>query len=89
MMLQEKASQLMNDARAIPRLNVPAYNRWSEALHGVIDDGVTEFPELIGLAATFDVPAIHAIAIDVGIEGRIKHLQDVQAGHDGIMAWAG
>ena len=37
MTLEEKASQLVNGARAIPRLNVPAYNWWSEALHGVID----------------------------------------------------
>ena len=85
MTLQEKASQLVNDARAIPRLDVPAYNWWSEALHGVIDTGVTEFPEPIGLGATFDVPGIHAMATDIGIEGRIKHVQDVRAGHVGIM----
>jgi len=85
MTLEEKASQLVNDAQAIPRLNVPAYNWWSEALHGVIDQGVTEFPEPIGLAATFDAPGVHAMGTDIGIEGRIKHLQDVKAGHDGIM----
>jgi len=85
MTLQEKASQLVNDARAIPRLKVPAYNWWSEALHGVINTGVTEFPEPIGLGATFDVPGVHAMATDIGIEGRIKHVQDVEAKHDGIM----
>jgi beta-glucosidase len=85
MTLEEKASQLVNDARAIPRLNIPAYNWWSEALHGVIDSGVTEFPEPIGLAATFDVAGVHAMATDIGIEGRIKHVQDVRAGHNGIM----
>ena len=55
MTLREKASQLVNGARAIPRLGVPAYNWWSEALHGVAVDGTTEFPEPIGLGATFDV----------------------------------
>ncbi|HKR27833.1 MAG TPA: hypothetical protein VJS11_10265, partial [Acidobacteriaceae bacterium] len=85
MTLEEKASQLVNDARPIQRLGVPAYNWWSEALHGVIDNGVTEFPEPIGLAATFDVPGVHAMGTDIGVEGRIKHLQDVQAGHKGIM----
>ena len=85
MTLEEKASQLVNDAHAIPRLNVAAYNWWSEALHGVVDQGVTEFPEPIGLAATFDAPAIHAMAADIGIEGRIKHVQDVRANHVGIM----
>ena len=85
MTLQEKAAQLVNDAPAIPRLHVAAYNWWSEALHGVINTGVTEFPEPIGLAATFDVPGVHAMAGDIGIEGRIKHVQDVQAHHTGIM----
>jgi beta-glucosidase len=84
MTLEEKASQLVNQARAIPRLNVPAYDWWSEALHGVAVDGTTEFPEPIGLAATFDVPAIHEMAIAIGIEGRIKHVQDVRAGHSNI-----
>jgi beta-glucosidase len=85
MTLEEKASQMANQAAAIPRLDVPAYNWWSEALHGVIDSGVTEFPEPVGLAATFDVPGIHSMAIDIGTEGRIKHVQDVRAGHTGIM----
>jgi len=84
MTLEEKASQLVNQARAIPRLNVPAYDWWSEALHGVAVDGTTEFPEPIGLAATFDVPAIHEMAIAISIEGRIKHVQDVRAGHSNI-----
>src|SRR5690242_2510589 len=53
MTVQEKASQLVNQARAIPRLHIPGYDWWSEALHGVVADGTTEFPEPIGLAATF------------------------------------
>src|SRR5690348_14119619 len=64
MTLAEKASQLVNSARAIPRLGVPAYNWWSEALHGVAVEGTTEFPEPIGLGATFDVPGIHEMATD-------------------------
>jgi beta-glucosidase len=59
MTLEEKATQLVNQARAIPRLNVPAYDWWSESLHGVARNGTTEFPEPIGLGATFDAPAIH------------------------------
>jgi beta-glucosidase len=92
MTLQEKASQLVNQARAIPRLNVPAYDWWSEALHGVAVDGTTEFPEPIGLAATFDTPRIHEMAIAIGVEGRIKHAQDERAGHsnifEGLDFWA-
>src|SRR5271157_3568659 len=92
MTLDEKASQLVNQARAIPRLNVAAYDWWSEALHGVAVNGTTEFPEPIGLAATFDVPRIHGMAAVIGIEGRIKHAQDERAGHsnifEGLDFWA-
>ncbi len=92
MTLEEKASQLVNQARAIPRLNVPAYDWWSEALHGVAVNGTTEFPEPIGLAATFDTPRIHEMATAIGVEGRIKHAQDVRAGHsnifEGLDFWA-
>jgi len=92
MTLEEKASQLVNQARAIRRLGVPAYDWWSEALHGVMVNGTTEFPEPIGLAATFDVPRIHEMATVIGLEGRIKHAQDERAGHsnifEGLDFWA-
>jgi beta-glucosidase len=76
---------MQNNSAAIPRLNIPAYQWWSEALHGVINEGVTEYPEPIGLAATFDAPAIHTMAAQIGIEGRIKHVQNLREGHTGIM----
>jgi beta-glucosidase len=85
MTLSEKASEMQNNSAAVPRLKVPAYQWWSEALHGVINDGVTEYPEPIGLAATFDAPGIHTMAGQIGIEGRIKHVQNLREGHTGIM----
>jgi beta-glucosidase len=85
MTLDEKATQLVNQARAIPRLHVPAYDWWSEALHGVAQGGTTEFPEPIGLGATFDVPAIHEMAVVIGTEGRIKHVQAVREGRNTFM----
>jgi beta-glucosidase len=92
MTLQEKASQLVNQARAIQRLGLPAYDWWSESLHGVARDGTTEFPEPVGLAATFDTAAIHDMANVIGIEGRIKHVQAVADGHsnifEGLDFWA-
>ena len=84
MTLAEKGTQMYNNSEAIPRLNVPAYQWWSEALHGVMDQGVTEYPEPIGLAATFDAPGIHRMATLISIEGRIKHVQDARSGHMGI-----
>ena len=85
MTLAEKASEMQNNSAAVPRLSVPAYQWWSEALHGVINDGVTEYPEPIGLAATFDTPGIHTMASQIGIEGRIKHVQNAREGHTGLM----
>ena len=85
MTLAEKASQMQNNSAAVPRLKVPAYQWWSEALHGVINEGVTEYPEPIGLAATFDAPEIHTMAAQIGVEGRIKHVQNAREGHTGIM----
>ena len=86
MTLEEKASQLVNQARSIPRLQVPAYDWWSEALHGVARNGTaTVFPEPIGLAATFDAPLIHEMAVVIGTEARAKHNQALRAGHSDIM----
>jgi beta-glucosidase len=79
MTLEEKVSQLVNQARAIPRLGVPAYDWWSEALHGVATNGTTEFPEPIALAATFDPKGIHQMATDIGTEARVVHAQSVDA----------
>ena len=92
MTVQEKVTQLVNQSRAIPRLNVPAYDWWSEALHGVATNGTTEFPEPIALAAAFDTEAIHRMAVVIGTEGRIKHAQAVRDGHsdifEGLDFWA-
>ena len=83
--IDEKVTQLTNQSRAIPRLNIPAYNWWSEALHGVANNGTTEFPEPVALAATFDNEAIHQMAIAVSTEGRIKHAQFEREGHSKVM----
>ena len=92
MTLEEKATQLVNQARAIPRLNVPAYDWWSESLHGVAVNGTTECPEPIGLAAAFDPASIHEMGIAISTEGRIKHVQAMRAGHsnifEGLDFWA-
>src|SRR6516225_9042891 len=76
MTLAEKASQMVNQARAIPRLGIPAYNWWSEALHGVARNGTaTVFPEPIGLAATFDPALVKEMGVAIGTEARVKFNQ--------------
>src|SRR5208337_4683746 len=85
MTLEEKASQLVNQARAIPRLGVPAYDWWSEALHGVATNGTTEFPEPIALAATFDPKGIHQMAVDIGTEARVVQAQSVDTNGNSVI----
>jgi beta-glucosidase len=86
MTLEEKASQMVNRTRAIPRLGVPEYDLWSEALHGVAGGGfATVFPQAIGLAATFDAPAIEDMAVAIGREARVKYNQAAKAGRAGRM----
>ncbi len=91
MTLEEKASQVVHQAAAIPRLKVPAYNWWTEALHGVASGTATVFPEPIGLGATFDAPLIHEMAIAIGTEARAKHHEDIRKGNFtgvGLDFWA-
>jgi len=74
MTLEEKVSQMQNHATAIPRLQVPEYDWWSEALHGVARAGyATVFPQAIGLAATWDTDLEHKIADTISTEARAKY----------------
>src|SRR6478672_321875 len=69
--LEEKVFQMMNSTPEISRLNIPAYNWWNEALHGVARSGVaTIFPQAIGMAATFDDSLIHKVASVISDEAR-------------------
>lgn len=74
MTLQEKAEQLTYNAAANERLNIPRYNWWNEALHGVARAGTaTVFPQAIGLAATFDDEFLAKVADAISTEGRAKY----------------
>ncbi len=73
MTVGEKLGQLMTSAPEIPRLGVPAYDWWSEALHGVARAGrATVFPQAIALAATFDAPLVREVASVISDEARAK-----------------
>src|SRR5436309_12053511 len=73
MSLQEKAAQLQDSAPAIPRLGIPAYTYWNEALHGVARSGeATVFPQAIGMAATWDKSLIRAEGEVISTEARAK-----------------
>lgn len=92
MSLEEKVSQMLYNAAAVPRLGIPSYNWWNEALHGVARAGVaTMFPQAIALAATFDEDLAQAVADVVSTEARAKfNVQQEEGDHDiykGITFW--
>jgi len=72
--LDEKVGLMSHPAQGVPRLNIPAYNYWSEALHGVARNGrATVFPQAIGMAATWDRELIQRVASAISDEGRAKY----------------
>ena len=84
MTVKEKVSQLLHDAPAIERLGVPAYNYWSECLHGVARAGMaTVFPQAIGMAATFDTDLEYRMGCAVAVEARAKHAAALRFSGDG------
>ena len=84
MTLDEKIAQLLNVAPALPRLGIPAYNWWTESLHGALGPlPTTNFPEPIGLAASFDAPLVHQVASAISTEVRALHTLGRQTGHLG------
>ncbi len=73
MTIDEKISQLVNQADAIERLNIPRYNYWNEALHGILDRGTTSFPQVIALGATWDPDLVYRVATAISDEARVKN----------------
>ncbi len=93
MTLEEKASQMRDHAAAIPRLKVPKYDWWNEALHGVAFAGyATNFPQVIGMAATWDTRLVHQMAQTISTEARAKYHQAMREDdHEmffGLTFWA-
>jgi len=91
--LDEKVAQMQDRAPAIPRLGIPAYNWWNEALHGVARSGLaTVFPQAIGLAATWNDSLMFQVATVISDEARAKHQEyvrnDSRARYQGLTFWS-
>lgn len=85
MTLEEKVSQLVNDAAEIPRLKIPKYNWWNECLHGVARAGyATVFPQSITVAASFNKSLLKNIGDVISDEARAKHHEFIRNGKRGI-----
>ena len=93
MTLEEKCEQMRYDAPEIERLGIPAYNWWSEALHGVARSGAaTVFPQAIGMAASFNEELMGQVATAIGDEARAKYNEYRTFGrtlvNQGITLWS-
>jgi beta-glucosidase len=91
--LPEKVSQMLHGASAVPRLHIPSYNWWNEALHGVARAGTaTMFPQAIGLAAMFDPALLRQVAEAIADEGRAKYMASQEEGdrdiYKGLTFWS-
>lgn len=85
MTLEEKVTQMVFNAPAVPRLGIKSYNWWNEALHGVARAGVaTMFPQAIAMAATFDENLIGKVGDVISTEARAKYNESQKKGDHGI-----
>ena len=90
---EEKTGQLLSVAPAIPRLRVPAYNYWSEALHGIGNDGqATVFPQAIGFASTWNTALVQKMADAISTEARARYQEalrkDRHVQSEGLTFWS-
>jgi beta-glucosidase len=93
MTLEEKVQQMRDHAPAIPRLAVPKYDWWNEGLHGVAFAGyATNFPQVIGMAATWDTQLVHTMGQTISTEARAKYDEAIRNNqHEqffGLTFWA-
>ncbi len=93
MTLEEKVAQMRDHATPIPRLGIPKYDWWNEGLHGVAFAGyATNFPQVIGMAATWDTDLVHKMGETVSIEARAKYNEAMRQNHHemffGLTFWA-
>jgi beta-glucosidase len=93
MTVDEKIAQLKYDSPGIERLGIPAYNWWSEGLHGVARFGrATVFPQPIAMAATFDTQLIQRVGDAISSEARAKFNEAQKIGnytqYGGLTLWS-
>lgn len=84
MTVDEKIRQLTNESDSIPRLGIPKYNNWSEALHGVLASGATSFPQAVAMGATWDPNLVYRVGSAISDEARA--LNDIDG--KGLTYWS-
>jgi beta-glucosidase len=92
--INEKLGQFIHPVDGVPRLGIPAYNFWSEGLHGVARNGrATVFPQAIGMSATWNPALVKSIASAIGDEARAKYHETLRtkgetAACQGLTFWS-
>jgi beta-glucosidase len=76
MTIDEKIKQLTNQADSIPRLGIPEYNYWSEALHGILASGATSFPQAVAMGSTWDPDLVHRVGSAISDEARVYNVAE-------------
>ena len=93
--LPEKIQQLTNNFTGIKRLGIPAYEWWSESLHGIATNGpgvsfsgtipsATNFPQVLGTVASFNRSLWFSIGSAIAVEARAMY----NVGQAGLTFWA-
>lgn len=90
--LEEKAALMQNGSPAIPRLAIPQFEWWSEALHGVgLNGKATVFPATIGMAASFNDSLLYQVYCAASDEARAKNNEARRSGEikrfQGLSFW--
>ena len=90
--LEEKTKLMMDISPAIPRLDIPQFQWWNEALHGVGRNGFsTVFPITMQMAASWDDALLYKVFTAVSDEARAKNQEAKKSGHvqryQGLSFW--
>jgi len=80
MTLDEKIGQTSASAPEIARLGLPSYQWWNECLHGIMGNGFTVFPQVIGLGATWDTSLAHSVGSAISDEARANNNDSISKG---------
>ena len=79
--LEEKVKLMMDSSPAIPRLGIPQFQWWNEALHGVGRNGfATVFPITMAMAASWNDALLYQVFTAVSDEARVKAQQAKRSG---------
>lgn len=74
--LAKKVNQIQSYFVHQTRLGIPIIP-FDEALHGLVRNGATAFPQSIALAATFDTATMGAVSRAIAIESKVRGIRDI------------